>query len=64
MRQYSEEEVQDLTDRVFLLWARLDEGKLHVAAHLVDGFRESLMAIRLRLTALSTRQPLMVGFVP
>jgi len=48
MRQYSEEEVQDLTDRVFLLRARLDEGKLNIAAHLVDGFRESLMAIRLR----------------
>lgn len=48
MRQYSEEEVQDLTDRVFLLRTRLDEGKLHIAAHLVDCFRESLMAIRLR----------------
>lgn len=28
MRQYSEEKVQDLTDRVFLLRARFDEGKV------------------------------------
>ncbi|WP_085701839.1 hypothetical protein [Pseudomonas sp. B15(2017)] len=48
MRQYSEEEVQDLTDKVFLLRDRIDAGKIHFAAHLVDEFRQSFEAIRLR----------------
>jgi hypothetical protein len=48
MRQYSEEEIQDLTDRVFLLRDRLEAGKIHFAAHLVDGFRQSFESIRLR----------------
>lgn len=47
-RQYSEEEVKDLTDRVFLLRSKLEEGKIHIAEHLVEGFRESCDAIRLR----------------
>lgn len=48
MRAYSEEEVQDLTDRVFLLRDQIDAGKVHCAAHLEEGFRNSLEAIRLR----------------
>lgn len=48
MRRYSEEEVQDLTDRVFLMRERLEAGKIHFAAHLVEDFRKSFEAIRLR----------------
>jgi hypothetical protein len=47
-RQYSEDEIQDLTDRVFLLKQKLEEGKIHFAEHLIDGFQTSLEAIRLR----------------
>lgn len=47
-RIYTEEEVQDLTDRVFLLKEKLESGKMHFAAHLVDDFRSSFEAIRLR----------------
>lgn len=46
--QYSEDEVKDLTDRVFLLRQKLEEGKLFFAEHLIDGFRTSFEAIRLR----------------
>ena len=42
---YTEEEIQDLTDRVFLLKAALEAGKMHFAAHLVDDFRRSYEAI-------------------
>ncbi|MCC5099424.1 hypothetical protein [Xanthomonas campestris] len=45
---YSEEEVKDLTDRVFLLRQSIEEGKIHFASHLVGGFIESYEAIRLR----------------
>lgn len=48
MRIYSEEEIQDLTDRVFLMRDRLEAGKIHFAAHLVEEFRKSFEAIRLR----------------
>jgi hypothetical protein len=41
-------EVQDLTDRVFLLRQRIEQGKMRVAEHLVDGFTKSMQAIRLR----------------
>lgn len=47
-RSYTEDEVQDLTDRVFLLKEKLEAGKMHFAAHLVDDFRRSFQAIRLR----------------
>lgn len=47
-RTYTEEEVQDLTDRVFLLKEKLAAGKMHLAAHLVDDFKRSFDAIRLR----------------
>jgi hypothetical protein len=48
-RAYSEEEVQDLTDRVFLLKEQLEAGKMHFANQgLADGFRSSYEAIRLR----------------
>ena len=47
-RQFTEEEVEDLTDRVFLLKARIEEGKFHVMEHLAEGFSESLRAIKLR----------------
>lgn len=47
-RQYSEDEVKDLTDRVFLLRQKLEEGKMFFAEHLIDGFRTSFEAIRLR----------------
>ena len=48
-RTYTEEEVQDLTDRVFLLKEQLEAGKVHFAnQELADGFRRSYEAIRLR----------------
>lgn len=47
-RIYTEEEVQDLTDRVFLLKEKLESGNVHFAAHLVDDFRRSFEAIRIR----------------
>jgi hypothetical protein len=47
-REFSEDEVQDLTDRVFLLKQQLEDGNVHFAPHLVDGFRKSYEAIRLR----------------
>lgn len=47
-RTYTEEEIQDLTDRVFLLKEQIESGKLHVATHLVGDFMRSLAAVRLR----------------
>lgn len=48
-RTYTEEEVQDLTDRVFLLKEQLEAGKIRFAnQELADGFRRSYEAIRLR----------------
>ncbi|MFM0469647.1 hypothetical protein [Paraburkholderia strydomiana] len=47
-RVYTEEEIQDLTDRVFLLREKLEEGTIHVAEHLFDDFAKSMEAIRLR----------------
>ena len=47
-RSYTAEEIQDLTDRVFLLKAQLEAGTIHFASHLVDDFRRSFEAIRLR----------------
>ncbi|WP_287878559.1 hypothetical protein [Aquitalea sp.] len=48
-RTYTEEEVQDLTDRVFLLKEQLEAGKVQfVNQELADGFRRSYEAIRLR----------------
>ena len=40
-RSYTEEEAQDLTDRVFLLKEKLEAGKMYFAPHLVDDFRRS-----------------------
>lgn len=47
-RVYTEEEIQDLTDRVFLLKERLAAGTIFFAPHLADDFRRSYEAIRLR----------------
>lgn len=48
-RTYTEDEVQDLTDRVFLLKEQLEAGKMRFASQeLADGFRRSYEAIRLR----------------
>lgn len=48
-RTYTEEEVQDLTDRVFLLKEHLETGKMRFASQeLEDGFRRSYEAIKLR----------------
>lgn len=48
-RTYTEDEVQDLTDRVFLLKERLDAGTMKFAnQELADGFLRSYEAIRLR----------------
>jgi hypothetical protein len=49
MREYSEEEIQDLTDRVFLAREQFQAGKVHFAAHLADDFFRSFEAIRLRV---------------
>ena len=46
-RNYSSEEIQDLTDRVFLLKENLESGRLKIAPHLIDGFRKSYQEIRL-----------------
>lgn len=51
-RVFTEEEVQDLTDRVFLLKEQLQAGRIHFAPHLVDDFRRSYEAIRLRADGL------------
>lgn len=56
---YSEEEVKDLTDRVFLLRQSIEEGKIHFASHLVGGFIESYEAIRLRSDGLVDQAVLM-----
>ena len=48
-RTYTEDEVQDLTDRVFLLKEHLEAGKMRfISQELADGFRRSYEAIRLR----------------
>lgn len=48
-REYTEDEVQDLTDRVFLLKEQLEAGKMRFASQeLADGFRRSYEAICLR----------------
>ncbi|GAO68585.1 hypothetical protein [Comamonas sp. E6] len=48
-RTFTEEEVQDLTDRVFLLKEHLEAGKMHFATkELSDGFFQSYEAIQLR----------------
>ena len=46
-RVYTEEEIQDLTDRVFQLREVLEAGKMHFAEHLVDDFSRSWAAVRL-----------------
>jgi hypothetical protein len=47
-RTYTDEEVQDLTDRVFQLTERIESGTMNFAPHLVEGIHRSLQAIRLR----------------
>lgn len=47
-KAYTEEEIQDLTDRVFLLREHLASGKMFFAPHLIDDFKRSYEAIRLR----------------
>lgn len=47
-RVYTEEEIQDLTDRVFLLRERMEQGKMSFAPHIVEDFKKSMLAIRLR----------------
>jgi hypothetical protein len=51
-RTFTDEEIQDLTDRVFLLKEQLEAGRIHFAAHLVEDFRRSYEAIRLRADGL------------
>lgn len=46
-RNYSPEEIQDLTDRVFLLKESLESGKMKIASHLIEGFQRSYEQIRL-----------------
>ncbi|EMN1929391.1 hypothetical protein RVV18_003837 [Burkholderia ambifaria] len=45
---YTEEEIQDLTDRVFQMKEQLESGKMHFAEHLIDDFKKSWSAIKLR----------------
>ncbi|MFJ4392980.1 hypothetical protein [Pseudomonas soli] len=42
------EDVQELTDRIFLLREMLDSGKMKIASHLISSVREDLAAIKLR----------------
>ncbi len=44
----TEEEIQDLTDRVFLLKEKIESGKMRISSHLIDGFSESYRKIKLR----------------
>lgn len=48
----TEEEIQDLTDRVFLLKEKIESGKMKIASHLFNGFLESFEKIRLRADGL------------
>lgn len=48
LREFSEEEVQDLTDRVFLAKEQLEAGKIFFAKHLADDFIRSFAGVRLR----------------
>ena len=43
----SNEEIQDLTDRVYLLREYLDSGRIRIAEHLWDDFRQSLLKVRI-----------------
>ncbi|HCR0071122.1 TPA: hypothetical protein OMT76_004088 [Klebsiella aerogenes] len=45
---FDEDYISGLTDRVFLIKSQLEAGKLHIASHLIDGFRESFDKIKLR----------------
>ncbi|EKN3996382.1 hypothetical protein NUG00_000449 [Yersinia enterocolitica] len=45
---FDEDYISGLTDRVFLIKSQLEAGKLHIASHLIDGFRESFDKVRLR----------------
>ncbi|WP_339134498.1 MAG: hypothetical protein WGN25_15530 [Candidatus Electrothrix sp. GW3-4] len=47
-KTYTEEEIQDLTDRVFLLKEKIEGGEMHLAPHLADDFMRSWSAVRLR----------------
>lgn len=47
-REYTEEEIQDLTDRVFILKEQMEAGKMFFAEHLAEDFHRSWSAIRLR----------------
>jgi hypothetical protein len=40
--------IQELTDRVFLLNEQIENGKLQIAEHLLDDFKRSYTAIRIR----------------
>lgn len=45
---FDEDYISSLTDRVFLIKSQLEAGKLKIADHLIDGFKESFNKIRLR----------------
>lgn len=45
---FDEDYISSLTDRVFLIKSQLEAGKLKIAGHLIDGFKESFNKIRLR----------------
>lgn len=47
-KPYTEEDIQDLTDRVFLLKEQIESGKMHLAPHLAEDFMRSWSAVRLR----------------
>lgn len=44
---YSQDYIQDLTDRVFLVNKKINEGKINVPTHLIGEFRRSLSKIKL-----------------
>lgn len=44
---YDDDYINALTDRVFLIKSQLEAGKLHLAEHLVSGFKESFDKVRL-----------------
>lgn len=44
----TEEEIQELTDRVFLLREKIEAGTIHFASHLAENFMRSWSAVRLR----------------
>lgn len=50
MNRYEDEDyVSELTDRIFLLKQEIERGKVRISSHLIEGVRESLSKVRVRM---------------